>query len=308
MLPRALVPTLSLFLTTVAVAGDVAVMARPETATPVTTSDAGAATQPAKLFDGYRHLDPGSWVVTEARVRSNGTPTAIRRKVMVTTDAAGRRVLEDHRWHNEAFEPTGPAQPLAPPDRRAFDELGLRPQSTLPDQPLTVGRKRYLCSVATYVIKGGDRSTTLTLYRDKSKSTQLPPRSIAVNGKDLPLPADCLQADVVVEGATVSTRGQRRIVSLASPIRVNGQACNCLVESTRTEGTSNGKPMTLTVQEWFCHDLPGERLRTVTQMTVGSMEAASDVAVLDFHVARPDATIHTHTPAPPAPTSPPSAE
>jgi hypothetical protein len=112
---------------------------------------------------------------------------------------------------------------------------------------------------------------------------------MSINGKEIPLPQDALQADYVVEGPRVSTKGQRRIVSLASPLRVNGLTCNCLVEATRAEGTSNDKPMALLVREWFTHDLPGERLRTVTSMSVGAMRVESDVTVLDFHVARLDA-------------------
>jgi hypothetical protein len=255
----------------------------PPSSTPAPT----ATTQPAKPVEGYRHLDHGSWVVTEARVRSNGTPTAIRRKVLITTDVNGQRAVEESRWHNDAFEPIRPAQPLAAPDHRTFDDLGLKPQSTRPEEPLTLGRKRYLCTVSTYVIKSdaGDRTTTLTLYRDKSGATHLPPRTMSVNNRDLPLPADCLQVDFAVDGPTIATRGQRRIVSLSSPLRVGGQTCACLVEQTRSEGTSNDKPVALTVQEWFCHDLPGERLRTTTEMTAGAMQVASDVTVLDFHVA-----------------------
>jgi hypothetical protein len=89
---------------------------------------------------------------------------------------------------------------------------------------------------------------------------------------------------------------------MASPLRVNGQTCNCLVEGTETQGTSNGKPLNITVREWLCHDLPGERLRTVTAMTCGAMRVESDVTVLDFHVARLDASLHA------LPTIDPSAE
>jgi hypothetical protein len=266
--------------------------ATPQTAStpPAPVTAAAATTQPAKPLESYRYLEPGSRLVTEARVNSNGTPTALRRKVTVTIDDTGRRAVQESRWHNDAFEPTGPAQPLAQPDRRTFDDLALKPQATLPEQPVTVGRKRYLCSVATYVVKSeaGDRTTTLTLYRDKSGATQLPPRMMSVNNRDLPLPADCLQVDLAVEGPKVSTRGQRRIVSLSSALRVNGQTCACLVEETRTTGTSNEKPLNLAIQEWSCHDLPGERLRTVTEMTAGALRVASDVTVIDFHLARPN--------------------
>jgi hypothetical protein len=191
----------------------------------------------------------------------------------------------------DSFEPTGPVQPLATPDRRSFDEMGFKPTATLPDQPLTIARKRYLCSVATYTFKGesGDRTTTVTLWRDKSGETRLPPRAISVNNRDVPLPADALQADFTVEAVGVSTHGERRIVSLAKSMRVNGQTCSCLVESTQQQGTSHDKAMALTVQEWFCHDLPGERMRTVTSMSVGPHRVDSDVRVVDFHVARQSA-------------------
>jgi hypothetical protein len=281
-MPRGIIiPIISTLLAGAAVAGDMPVVPPPS------STPAAAATQPAKPIEGYRHLDHGSWVITEARVRSNGTPTAIRRKVLITADATGRRAVEESRWHNDTFEPTGPAQPLAAPDRRSFDELGLKPQSTRPEEPLTLGRKRYLCTVATYVIKSdaGDRTTTLTLYRDNSGATHLPPRTLSVNNRELPLPADCLQVDFTVDGPTIATRGQRRIVSLSSPLRAGGQTCACLVEQTRSQGTSNDKPVALTLQEWFSHDLPGERLRTTTEMTAGPMQVASEVTVLDFHVA-----------------------
>jgi hypothetical protein len=250
---------------------------------------APATTQPAKPLDAYRYLDHGSWIVTEAHVRTNATPATIKRKAVVTTlPGTNDRAVEELRWNMDAFEPTGPAQPLAKPDRRGFDELGFTPLSTLPDQPLTVARKRYLCSVSTYVFKddAGGRTTTVTLWRDKSGQTQLPPRAMSVNNKDLPLPGDALQADFKIEAPGVSTSGQRRIVSIAAPVRVGSQTLSCLVESTQTQGTSHEKPMSLNLREWFSHELPGERLRTVTAMSVGPMRVESDVTVLDFHVAK----------------------
>ena len=275
MLFKRLIPTLCMLFAVAAGAGE----------------NAPATTQPTKPAEGYRYLEAGSWIISEAHVQTNGTPATIKRKVQVTVDpATGRRAIQESRWTATAadgFEPTGPAQPLAVADRRSFDEMGFTPHNTEPDQVLTIGRKRYVCSVCTYLFEGTDeRSTQLTLWRDKSGSTQLPPRGMSINGKEIPLPQDALQADYVVAGPRVSTKGQRRIVSLASPLRVNGLTCNCLVEATRTEGTSNDKPMALLVREWFTHDLPGERLRTVTSMSVGAMRVESDVTVLDFHVER----------------------
>jgi hypothetical protein len=276
MLFKRLIPTLCMLFAVAAGAAEVA----------------PATTQPTKPIEGYRYMDVGSWIISEAHVQTNGTPATIKRKVTVTVDSAsGQRAIEESRWKASAdgFEPIGPAQPLAVADRRSFDELGFTPHATQPDQVLTIGRKRYVCSVSTYLFEGGGsdgRSTQLTLWRDKSGGTQLPPRAMSINGKEIPLPQDALQADYTVEGPRVSTKGQRRIVSLASPLRVNGLTCNCLVEATRAEGTSNDKPMALLVREWFTHDLPGERLRTVTSMSVGAMRVESDVTVLDFHVAR----------------------
>jgi hypothetical protein len=243
------------------------------------------------LAHGFRYLDHGSWVVTEAQVRTNGTPAVIKRKSLVTTvPVTGERGLEESRWTMDSFEPTGPVRPLAPADRRSFDELGYSPTGTLPDQPLNVGRKRYLCSVATYTFKGeGQRTTTVTLWRDKSGDTRLPPRTMSVNNVDLPLPADALQADFTVEAPGVSTRGERRIIAIARPMRVAGQSCACLVESTQSQGTSHDRPLALNLQEWFSHELPGERLRMVTSMTVGQSRVDSDVRVVDFHVARQSA-------------------
>src|SRR6476659_4756030 len=80
---------------------------------------APAATQPAKRVEGYRYMDAGSWIISEAHVQTNGTPAAIKRKVLVTVDpASAQRALEESRWSASAdgFEPTGPAQPLAMAD------------------------------------------------------------------------------------------------------------------------------------------------------------------------------------------------
>jgi hypothetical protein len=255
---------------------------------------ASPTTQPAKPLEGYRYMDAGSWIISEAQIQTNGTPASIKRKVLVTSEpSTGARVMQECRWTMDAFEPTGPAQPLATADRRGFDELGFTAHSTGPDQVLTIGRKRYVCAVSTYLFEGGEgRTTLLTLWRDKSGATQLPPRTMSINNHDVPLPQDALQADFTVEGPRVSTKGQRRIVSLASPLRVNGLTCNCLVEVTQSQGTSNDKPMSLLTREWFTHDLPGERLRTVTAMSVGAMRVESDVTVLDFHVERLNAAVH----------------
>ena len=292
MTARSLTFIFTLLLGTMALAGEISVPAQ----TPVTevakeqaAAKPAPATQPAKKADGYRYLETGSWIISEANIRSSGTPATLKRRVLLTTQpTTGERAIEESRWHNNAFEPTGPAEVLADADRRGFDELGLKPTDTQPDAAITVAHKRYLCSVATYTFHSetDGRSTQLTLWRDKSGETHLPPRSISINNKEVPLPQDALQADFAVEGPKISTRGQRRIIAMASPLRVSNQTCNCLVESTRSQGTSNDKPMSLSLKEWFCHELPGERLRTVTAMSVGAMQVESDVTVVDFHVAR----------------------
>jgi hypothetical protein len=248
-------------------------------------------------------MDAGSWIISEAHVRTNGTPATIKRKVLVTAEpATGRRAVQESRWSADAFEPTGPVQVLGNPDRRSFDDLALTPHATQPDQVLTIGRKRYVCSVSNYLFtsEAEGRSALLTLWRDKSGSTQLPPRTMSINNHEVPLPQDALQADFTVDGPKISTHGQRRILSLAAPLRVNGQTCNCLVECTQVEGTSNDKPLSLSLREWFTHDLPGERLRTLTAMTVGSMQVESDVTVLDFHVAHQSANTHASPTSQPA--------
>ena len=253
-----------------------------------------AATQPARGVSGYRYLDVGSWIVIESHVRTNGTAATMKRRIQIMADpATHERSLQESRWVTDAFVPTGEAQVLARPDRRSFDQLGLTADSTAPDEVVTIGGKRYVCSVATYLFTSQDdgRSTRVTLWRDKSGTTKLPPRWVSINHKEIPLPQDALQADVNVEGPNISTRGQRRIISMASPLRVSGQTCNCLVEGTQTQGTSNGKALSLTVREWLCHDLPGERMRTVTAMSCGPMRVESDVTVLDFHVARLESSV-----------------
>ena len=220
------------------------------------------ATQPVKKQEGYRYLDQGSWIISEAHIRSNGTPATLRRKVLITSlPKTPERAIEESRWHNNAFESTGPLQALADPDRRSFDEMGYKPKETQADAAVTIAHKRYLCTVTTYEFcnQAEGRKTLLTLWRDKSGETRSS-RTISINNKEIPLPQDALQADFTVEGPKVSTHGQRRIVALSSPLRINNQTCNCLVESTCTQGASNDKPMSLSMREWFCHELPGERI------------------------------------------------
>jgi hypothetical protein len=76
------------------------------------------------------------------------------------------------------------------------------------------------------------------------------------------------------------------VVALASPLRVNGQTLSCLVERIETRGTQDGKPVAVASQEWYCHDLPGERLRVLTCGTVAGAEVQSETAVVDFHVVK----------------------
>jgi hypothetical protein len=269
-------------------------------ATPALAGNVQApATQPshAPLLDAYRHLDPGSWIIMQATLRSGDTPTQIRRKVTILARDGVQRAVEEAKWSGDAFMPTGPARALAPADRRTFDELRLKPHAVEPDQVVTVGPKRYVCSVKTYRFEEAGRTTLLTLFRDASGGTKLPPRTISINNREIPLPADALQADFAVEGPKVSTRGQRRIAAVASPLRIKGQTCNCLVEATRVQGTSNDKPLEVVVEEWFCHDLPGERLRTVTAMTSGGTRVQSETTVLDFHIAHPAGSAPAASPA-----------
>lgn len=255
-------------------------------------SASAPATQPAKTVEGFRMLEKGSWVVTQAQVMSNGVPTALKRKMTVTTHpSTGQRMIEESRWSGSEFAPTGEYQPMIA-DRRGFDELGLTPEARLADQALILARRRYSCSVTRYLFRdeASGRTTMLTLWRDKSGQLKLPARSMQINNHEVPLPGDALQAEFTIEGPKVSSRGTRRILALASPLRVNGTTHACLVESTQTQGTSNEKAVSIQVREWYCAALPGERLRTQTTMSVGPMRVDSDVCVVDFYVAGGSAT------------------
>src|SRR5689334_19736571 len=75
--------------------------------------------QGVKPVEGYRYLDAGSWIITEAHLRTNGSPATIKRKIAVTTQpSSGQRMVEESRWSGRAFEAGEAAQPLADADRR----------------------------------------------------------------------------------------------------------------------------------------------------------------------------------------------
>src|SRR4051812_38252575 len=94
-----------------AFAGEQDAVATPSVAPAASAVVAGPTTQPSKVVQGFRYLDHGSWVVTEAQVRTNGTPAVIKRKTLVTTvPGTGERGVEESRWTMDAFEPTGPVQ------------------------------------------------------------------------------------------------------------------------------------------------------------------------------------------------------
>ena len=250
-----------------------------------------AAARPAT--GAHPYLEPGSWLVTETRGQGSGAAVAVKQKVAVIApgDAESGRAVQESKWVADAFEPNGTIRPLGRVDRRTFDEIRPKPDGLHPDRVVTIGPKRYVCRVEAHAFRDAadGRSTVLTLWRDKAGGTQLPPRSVSINGADVPLPVDALQAEVATEGPDGSTRSQRRVVSLASPLRVSGRTLSCVVEMTETRGTQGGKPVGEQVQEWFCHDLPGERLRVVTRGTAGGAEVQSETTVVDFHVAKPSA-------------------
>lgn len=239
---------------------------------------------------GRPFLEPGSWVITETRVRSNGAAVTEKRKLAVVAPAEGDApAVQESKWAADGFEPTGPARPLEGMGCSSFDPLSLKPTGAHPDGVVTIGPKRYVCRVETYTLRDepNGRSTVLTLWRDKSGGTQLPPRTAAIHGASFPLPADALQAEIATDGPGVSTKSRRVVSALASPLRVNAQTLSCLVETTETRGTDGGKAVNLAVREWRCHDVPGQPLRTVTCGTIGGAEVQTETAVIDFHVARP---------------------
>lgn len=270
------VPTLfSLVLSVAAVAGERGVDAVRDAAT-----------------DGHGYLAPGSWIVTETRVRADGAAVTEKRKLAIVpgTDGASRAVQES-RWASDGFDPAGPARPVAGGAVREFNQVFSKPDGVQPDRVVTVGAKRYVCRVETYTLRdeAGGRTTTLMLLRDKTGGTQFPPRTVSIHGAAIPLPADALQAEIATEGPGVSTRSRRVVSAIASPLRVNGQTLNCLVETTETRGTEGGTEIQLGVREWTSHDVPGEPLRRVTCGTIGGAEVQSETNVIDFHVARPAA-------------------
>ena len=129
------VPTLfCLLLTAAAVAGE-------------RGADAARDAAPA----GQGCLEPGSWIVTETRVRSSGAAVTEKRKLTVVakSDGAGAAVQES-KWSVDAFESTGPARPLA--GTRDFDALSLKPDRQRPDGVVAIGPKRYVCQVETYTL------------------------------------------------------------------------------------------------------------------------------------------------------------
>ena len=247
------------------------------------------AARDAAATDGHGYLAPGSWIVTETRVRSDGAAVTEKRKLAIVPGAEGDYAVQESRWATDGFEPAGPARPLALRARQAFDRICPKPDGVQPDRVVTVGPKRYVCRVETYTLRdqAEGRVTTLTLLRDKTCGTQLPPRTISIHGAAIPLPADALQAEIATEGPGVSTKSRRVVSAIASPLRVNGQTITCLVETTETRGTEGGKDVQLGVREWSSHDVPGEPLRRVTCGTIGGTEVQSETTVIDFHVARP---------------------
>jgi hypothetical protein len=252
----------------------------------------GESAARVQVGDSHRYLEPGSWMVTETRQRSGDAHVAAaKQKVLVVAggEAGGGRAILESRWVVDGFEPAGSARPLGGVDPRSFDVRYPKPRGVQPDGVVTIGPKRYVCRVETHEFRDATtgRSTVLTLWRDKSGGTQLPPRSVSINGGEIPLPADALQAEVAADGPEGSTRSHRRVVSLASPLRVSGRTLSCVVESTETRGTRGGKRVGISVQEWFCHDLPGERLRVITCGTAGGGEVQTETTVVDFHVAKP---------------------
>jgi hypothetical protein len=243
--------------------------------------------------EAHRYLEPGSWIVTETRVRSDGAAVTEKRKLAVVAAADGDgRALQESRWAGDGFGPATQARPLNAGNRREFDQVCPKPQDVQPDRVVTVGPKRYVCRVETYTFRDlmGGRTTVLTLWRDKTCGTHLPPRTLSIHGEAIPLPADALQAELATEGPGVSTKSRRVVSALASPLRVNGQTLSCLVETTETRGTEGGKAVELGMREWSSHDVPGEPLRTVTCGTIGGAEVQSETTVIDFHVARPAAS------------------
>jgi hypothetical protein len=267
------VPTLSLlFLTAAAVAGE-------------RGGDAARDAGPGEA----RYLGPGSWVITESRVRSNGSAVTEKRKFAVVARSGGDiPAVQESKWAADGFEPAGPARPLDGGDRCNFDALSLKSTGANPDGVVTIGPKRYVCRVETYTLRDEPtgRSTVLTLWRDKSGGTQLPPRTVRIDGASVPLPPDALQAEIATEGPNLATKSRRVVSALASPLRVNAQTLSCLVETTETRGTDAGKAVNLAVREWRCHDVPGQALRTVTCGTIGGAEVQTETVVIDFHVAR----------------------
>jgi hypothetical protein len=237
--------------------------------------------------DAHGYLQPGSWIVLETRTRCDGAAaTGDRHRIaVVAKGTGGERAIVESQWRGDGF---GPARPIVAANRQPFDDLVPKPNSAPPDRVVTVGTQRYVCGAATYEFRDATagRTTTLTLWRDKSGGTQLPPRVLAIGGREIPLPGDALQAEIVVNGADASTKTQRQVVALASPLRVKGQTLSCLVERIETRGTLGGKAVAIASQEWYCHDLPGERLRVLTCGTVGGAEVRSETAVVDFHVVK----------------------
>ena len=269
------VPTLfSLVLSVAAVAGERGV---------------DAARDAAVAADGHGYLAPGSWVVTETRVRSDGTAVTEKRKLAIVPGGGDARAVQESRWAADGFEPAGPARPVGGVIGRAFEQVCPKPDGVRPDRVVTVGPKRYVCRVETYTLRdeAGGRTTTLTLLRDKTGETRLPPRTVSIHGAAIPLPIDALEAEIATEGPGVSTKSRRVVSAIASPLRVNGQTLTCLVETTETCGTEGGKEIQLGVREWTSHDVPGEPLRRVTCGTIGGAEVQSELNVIDFHVARP---------------------
>jgi hypothetical protein len=271
---RAVPTLLSLVLSVAAVAGERGV---------------DAARDPAP-DGGHGYLAPGSWIVTETRVCSDGAAVTEKRKLAIVPGGEGdSRAVQESRWASDGFEAAGPVRPVAGGMGREFNQIFSKPEGVRPDRVVTVGPKRYVCRVETYTFRdeAGGRKTMLTLLRDKTCGTQLPPRTVSIHGAAIPLPADALQAEIATEGPGASTQSRRVVSAIASPLRVNGQTLTCLVETTETRGTEGGKEVQLAVREWTSHDVPGEPLRRVTCGTIGGADVQSELNVIDFHVARP---------------------
>ncbi|HUG91807.1 MAG TPA: hypothetical protein VML55_13295 [Planctomycetaceae bacterium] len=142
----------------------------------------------------------------------------------------------------------------------------------------------YQCEVKKWrvTIERPGIDATYTLWY--AQGLDVPYRELSLQGPDLAMPSDVLRAEVEIKGPNYTDVASLEVKSLMEERKIGTQVLMCVREEGRFQSEVQGQKLDISVRSWLSKQVPGHRVRSEAEGTLGGRRVERVREVLEFHV------------------------